>query len=180
MRGRVAKNKKRVGVLVSEDFDLEVLLQRAAKIDQVAAVFDGFTEAGERAVVRIGLGDKGGVGEARRNAARDVGRSGALRDVFDAAVGQGDVNGFHSCANVALRSGGAKRLEYRQRKRGSRRVSSHSATDLKSGVPRSCAKALCCLHHSENNCISFVSLRAERRASMARFLSPKRARARAS
>ena len=47
----MAENKKRVGILVREDFQLEVLLERAAQIDQVATVVNRITKIRERSVV---------------------------------------------------------------------------------------------------------------------------------
>ena len=47
----MAENKKRVGILVREDFQLEVLLERAAQIDQVPTVVNRITKIRERSVV---------------------------------------------------------------------------------------------------------------------------------
>ena len=50
VRGGVAKNEKRVRIFVGENFQLEILLERAAEIDQVAAVVNRIAEVAERAV----------------------------------------------------------------------------------------------------------------------------------
>ena len=47
----VAKYKKRVRILLGENFQLEVLFKRAAEIDQVATIVHGIAKIWKRAVV---------------------------------------------------------------------------------------------------------------------------------
>src|SRR6266436_827488 len=101
MRCRVTENEKGIGIFVGENFQLEVLLERAAQIDQVAAVVHRIAEIRERAVVGISLGDERVVSETRRNTARNVGSRGALGHLFDAAIGQSYVNRFHEAPSRA-------------------------------------------------------------------------------
>src|SRR5262249_54286471 len=91
----VTEDEKGVGILVGEDFELEVLLKRAAEIDKVAAVVDRFAKTGELAVIRINLCNERCVRQARRDAFGDVGGRCPFGNVFDAAVGQSDVNRVH-------------------------------------------------------------------------------------
>src|SRR5215467_15745102 len=103
MRRGVAKDEKRFIIFFGKNLELEVLLERAAQIDQVTAVFGRFAEVYQRPVVRIGLGDERGVGQARRDAACDVRRGGAFGNVLDTAIRQSDVNGIHFYLRVCQR-----------------------------------------------------------------------------
>ena len=79
------EHKERVGVFFREDVELHVALERAAQIDELSF-----------AVVWLrNTSNQRGIGEARRDTARDVRRRGALGDILDAAVRQCDVNLLH-------------------------------------------------------------------------------------
>src|SRR5437762_13629927 len=85
MRRGMAEHKERIGISFREDLQLDVVIQRAAQVDQLA-----FTV--------VGRGDarhKGGIREPRRNTSRDVGRCRAFGHLFDAAIRQCDVNLLH-------------------------------------------------------------------------------------
>src|SRR5262249_847765 len=129
---RMPENKERVGIFVRKDLQPEVLLQRTPKINQVAAVIDGFTETREWPVVRVSFSYKSSVRETRRNSAGDIGGGGDFGNVVGAPLGQSDVNGVHDKEPALPRAEGEE-VDYRQRKRGSRRVRGHSAIALKSG-----------------------------------------------
>ena len=79
------ENKKRVGVFFGEDAQLDVLLEGTAQIDQLAFTVVGSGHAR----------DQSGVGEARRNAPRNLGGRGALGDILNTAIRQCDVNLLH-------------------------------------------------------------------------------------
>src|SRR2546429_4365748 len=86
---------------------LHVAVKRTAQVDQFAF-----------AVVRLRhAGDKSRVGQARGNATGDVRGRGALRDILDTAIRQGDVNLLHSAITQK-----DKHQAYRRRLPRSRQV----------------------------------------------------------
>src|SRR6266478_2013175 len=66
------------------------MIERAAQVDQLAFAVVG----------RSHSRNKGSIGETRRYAPGNVRRSGALGNIFDAAIRQRDVNLLHACAHL--------------------------------------------------------------------------------
>lgn len=86
MRGGMAEDVEGVWIFFGEDLEFYVAVERAAEIDEFAVTIVGLSDAG----------DEGGIQQARRNTFGDVGRSCAAGDIFDAAVGQCDLNLIHA------------------------------------------------------------------------------------
>src|ERR1700682_1479634 len=101
----MAEDEKRVGIFFGEDLQLDVVVQRAAQINEFtgAVIGSGYT------------GDERGICQARRNSLGDVRRRGSLRYFLDFAVRQCDVNRVH-----ALFTWKEKHKAYRRSDVGSR------------------------------------------------------------
>jgi hypothetical protein len=74
VRGRVAQHEEGLGIAVGEDGDLVVAGEARGEVDDLAVDFCG----------------DGGLGQALADRAREVEHGGAVGDLFDAAVGEGD------------------------------------------------------------------------------------------
>src|SRR5208283_3117660 len=72
VRGRMAIDFERLGVLLGEDAEVGVLVERPGEVDQIAVRFGG----------------KRGVGQTRADGLGNVERGGAARDFLGAAVGE--------------------------------------------------------------------------------------------
>ena len=79
MRGRVAENLERVGVLRGEDREIYAVVERARKVNQLA----------------VNPGDERVLGEARPDLRGDLRGGGAAGHFAGRAVRQRDLNGFH-------------------------------------------------------------------------------------
>ncbi len=105
----MAEDVEGIGIFFGEDAKFDVLFERAAKIEQQAAIGFGIHGVGEDAGFGVGavaiggvdLGDQRGVGQARGNGPGDLHGSYTLGKIFDAAIGQGYVNLIHeSCPDL--------------------------------------------------------------------------------
>ena len=85
MRGGMAKDEKGVGIFFGEDLELDVVVERAAQVDEFTGtvIGGGYT------------GDERGICQARGNSLGDVRGRGALGHFLDFAVRQCDVNRVH-------------------------------------------------------------------------------------
>src|SRR5258708_32796693 len=72
----MAENRKRLHILLGQDAKIGVGFQRASQIDEV----------------RTRLGDERGIGQARTDGLGYIERGGTFRELFNAAVGQLDVD----------------------------------------------------------------------------------------
>src|SRR5713101_6296885 len=78
MRGGMTEDEERIGILLGEDLQAHVMVERPSQVDQLA-----FAVVFRSVLTGCGLGDAGdkrGIGKARRNFPCDIGRSRTLGD----------------------------------------------------------------------------------------------------